>query len=146
MQLHSVYYEINETSTLYILVMNLAKYGSLLSKMLRLDRTFMEDEVRTIMIQLVLSIDLMHRKGIIHRDLKPDNVLMLEEETLNVCITDLGMACRDTDIVSLKLRCGTPGFVAPEILRNSPASAKTDIFSLGSMFFTMLTSSLLFKG
>jgi serine/threonine protein kinase len=57
-------------------------------------RAFNEDEARTILIQLLLSIDLMHRNGILHRDIKPDNILMCEEDTLNVCITDLGMACR----------------------------------------------------
>lgn len=54
------------------------------------------------MIQMLLSVDLMHRKGIVHRDLKPDNVLLLEEDSLSVCVTDLGMACRTSDLVLLR--------------------------------------------
>ena len=98
------------------------------------------------MIQLLLSVDLMHRNGIVHRDLKLDNVLMLEEETLNICITDLGMACHISDTESLLSKCGTPGFVAPEIFKGRGASFKSDIFSLGSVLFTLLTGRLLFSG
>ena len=97
-QLHSAYYERTHEKTKFILVMNLAKHGSLLHKLNTLGRRFTNEEVRTIMIQLLLSVDLMHRLGIVHRDLKPDNVLMIEEETLNVCITDLGMACKANDL------------------------------------------------
>ncbi len=93
---------------------------------------------------MLLSVDLMHRKGIVHRDLKPDNVLMLEEDTMNICLTDLGMACRTIDTEQLKSRCGTPGFLGPEVLKGKSASTKSDIFSLGSLMYSLLTRRLLF--
>ena len=78
--------------------------------------SFQEDEVRTMMAQLLLAIDLMHRKGIVHRDIKPDNILLLDYNDFSVCITDLGMACLLSDEEELKMKCGSPGYVAPEIL------------------------------
>ena len=86
----------------------------------------------------------MHRNGIVHRDLKLDNILMMEESTPNICITDLGMACHATNISSLKEKCGTPGFVAPEVLHGNGASYKSDIFSLGSLLYTLIAGRLLF--
>jgi len=60
-------------------------------------RKFTEDEIRNIMAQLLLAIDLMHRKGIVHRDIKPDNILITDIKDMSVRITDLGMACRLDD-------------------------------------------------
>ena len=88
----------------------------------------------------------MQRKQIIHRDIKPDNILITDIKDLSVCITDLGMACRLSDEIELRIRCGTPGYVAPEILRERKATTKVDIFSLGSLLFNMFTGLNLFRG
>lgn len=98
------------------------------------------------MAQLLLALDLIHRKGIIHRDIKTDNILIINEQDLSVCITDLGMACLKTDDEELKMKCGSPGFVAPEILKNEKATTQSDIFSLGSIFYRLLTGVSLFRG
>lgn len=97
------------------LVMKFAKYGSILKHLQGFQR-FGEDEIRSIMGQLLLAVDLMHRKNIIHRDIKPDNILVLDRHNLQICISDLGFSCWTFDFEEIALRCGTPGYVAPEIL------------------------------
>jgi serine/threonine protein kinase len=104
-------------------------------------------------MQLLLTVDLMHRKGIYHRDIKPENILILDKQELKVCIADLGLACRvsannNTDDVGqhLTFKCGTPGYVAPELLKGFAFSSKSDVFSLGCLFFNMVTGKMLFHG
>ncbi|TNV86128.1 hypothetical protein FGO68_gene14551 [Halteria grandinella] len=127
------------------LVMKYAKYGSLLKHILR-NQKFTEAQIRTIMEQLLLAVDLMHRSNIIHRDIKPDNILLMERENLKICITDLGLACRADDVKETNLKCGTPGYVGPEILKGLPFTQKTDIFSVGSFMYNLLTSNSLYQG
>lgn len=89
----------------------------------------------------------MHRKNIIHRDLKPDNILLIDKDVLQICISDLGLACRLDDAKEIGMKCGTPGYVAPEILRGIRLfTTKADIFSLGCFLFNMLTNTNLFQG
>ena len=98
------------------------------------------------MAQLLLAIDLIHRHGIIHRDIKPDNILLMDRTELKICISDLGMACLATDEAETKLKCGTPGYVAPDVLKGAQFTTKSDIFSIGSFFFNLITNGNLFLG
>lgn len=127
------------------LVMNYAQHGSLFNHLASISK-FSEADLRMIMEQLLLAIDLMHKREIVHRDLKPDNILVMDKEKLDVCLADLGLACRLDEKELLGKKCGTAGYLAPEILRGFSASPKSDIFSLGSIFYNLITGSMLFEG
>lgn len=86
-----------------------------------------------------------------HRDIKLDNILInrIEEEEFNVKIADFGLAVflpEGEPNPKLSEKCGTPCYVAPEILRDEGYDTKCDIFSLGSLMFGLLTGRYLFKG
>ncbi|MBL1142721.1 MAG: HDOD domain-containing protein [Proteobacteria bacterium] len=84
-----------------------------------------------------------HEKGVIHRDLNPSNILIDENDKPR--IMDFGISTftehntGDTNIV------GTVNYMAPEQLNNKPVGAWSDVFSIGIMFFEMLTGHSLFK-
>ena len=98
------------------------------------------------MEQLLLAVDLMHRSEVLHRDIKPDNILVLNKKHLKVCFADLGLSCKTTDTRRIKQKCGTPGYVDPDVLRGKRFSPKSDVFSLGSLLFNLITIKMLFQG
>lgn len=109
-----------------------------------------------IMTQLLLTMDFIHKKGVVHRDIKLDNILInnREDGEYKVKIADFGMASfiqvpetyNEGAGSLLYMKCGTPGYVAPEILRSEGYNSKCDIFSLGSLMFNLLTGFYLFSG
>lgn len=72
------------------------------------------------MRDLFSALTYMQDRGIVHRDLKPENLLLRSKDNdVDVVIADFGLAaCMPADGKLLKQNCGSPGFVAPELLRN----------------------------
>lgn len=74
----------------------------------------------------------MEQKSIIHRDMKPENIVFAEKGSLDMpVLIDLGFATFEKDFRLLFTRCGTPGYVAPEVLNDYDYNCKADVFSLG---------------
>lgn len=92
--------------------------------------------------------------GIVHRDLKPDNIMLCQIENKikpsDVRLVDFGLATR-IDGEHLYTRCGTPGYVAPEVIlatdddKNFKVSPKADVFAVGVMMYTLITGILPFE-
>lgn len=99
---------------------------------------------------MLLALDFMQRKKVVHRDIKPDNVLInsIEDQSeYEIRIADFGFAVFTERDQYLTHKCGTPGYVAPEMfLSEEGYSYKADIFSLGALFFNLLTGRYLFSG
>ena len=103
----------------------------------------LEDKL-AIMEQILDGLAFAHAKGVVHRDLKPGNVHVLPNG--QVKIMDFGLARRAQDGAATGVVMGTPYYMAPEQVRGERATARSDIFSLGAMFYEMLGGKRPFPG
>lgn len=103
-------------------------------------------------IQLASALQTAHEHGIIHRDVKPANVMLSENEGKESCfILDFGVAKtimgeQKSDVTRTGEVLGTPAYMSPEQCRSQALDARSDIYSLGCVFYEMLTGERLVKG
>jgi len=104
------------------------------------------NEAISIFRQMTAGLAAIHDAGVIHRDIKPNNV-MLDHSGPELCLSimDFGLARlygSETTVLSHGFIAGTPGYIAPELLRGDPPSQATDIFALGVLFQQVLIGDL----
>ena len=110
--------------------------GGELFQHLRKFRTFDEEKVRFYGAQIALGLEYLHSKGIVYRDLKPENILMDEEGYLK--LADFGMAKKLKDDEKAMSFCGTPEYLAPEVITMEGHDKNADWWSFGILLFEML--------
>ncbi|XP_075540266.1 phosphorylase kinase gamma isoform X4 [Dermacentor variabilis] len=111
-ELHDVF----ESTTFIFLVLELCRHGELFDYLTSVV-ALSEKKTKSIMKQLFEAVEFIHSKGIVHRDLKPENILL--DDDLNVKVTDFGFATQLAEGETLTELCGTPGYLAPELLKAS---------------------------
>ena len=92
-------------------------------------------------------LDFVHQKGIIHRDIKPENILFRKDDS--PVLTDFGVAKQlqtDTSLTMDGSAIGSPHYISPEQAEQKPLDPRTDIYSLGIIFYEMLTGQKPFQG
>ncbi|CAG9769040.1 unnamed protein product [Ceutorhynchus assimilis] len=100
-------------------------------------KTLTEPETRFYMAQIVEGVQYLHKHRIIHRDLKLGNLFL--NDVLQVKIGDFGLAARiEFEGERKKTLCGTPNYIAPEILNKKGHSFEVDIWSVGCIMYTLL--------
>ena len=131
------------------IVLELAQGGELFDKIVnKMNGKFDEREAKLHFYQILSAVKYMHDKNIAHRDLKPENILLCSRDDENpiIKVTDLGLSKFVDMHTHLKTFCGTPQYLAPEILTtkssNSPTACydlKVDMWSVGVILYILLS-------
>eukprot|EP01063_Lacrimia_lanifica_P033234 TRINITY_DN585_c0_g1_i1.p1 TRINITY_DN585_c0_g1~~TRINITY_DN585_c0_g1_i1.p1 ORF type:complete len:450 (+),score=216.44 TRINITY_DN585_c0_g1_i1:49-1350(+) len=139
--------EVLQTQKHIYIMLELVTGGELFEKIVQCKK-FEEDVARRYFQQLIMGVHYCHQQGIAHRDLKPENLLLDANDDLK--ITDFGLSNLQRGGVGgggtlLQTVCGTPNYVAPEVLKEKGYNGITaDIWSCGVILFVMLAGFLPF--
>ena len=137
-------FELFETEEHYCLVMENIVGGNLLNAINKMNK-IPENLAKIIFKQLIKTLQYIHSNGIVHRDIKPDNILLDLDNTIKIC--DFGVSKIIPEGQLIRDSCGTPAFVAPEILLDYPYDPyPTDIWSSGVVLYAMTTGFFPFRG
>jgi calcium/calmodulin-dependent protein kinase I len=122
----------------YYLVMERMRGGELFDRIVA-KAYYNEKEARDTCKIVLEAVGYCHKNHVAHRDLKPENLLLLsEDDDSAVKIADFGFAKKVYTHNSLKTQCGTPGYVAPEILEGTPYDERADMWSVGVILYILL--------
>ena len=136
-------YEVHETDSSIHLVMELIE-GDPLQKILKardFTTKYSDTQIIRMMQSILDALSYLALKGIMHRDLKPDNILVTKEGKIK--IVDFGLAAYIDEPEQIFQKCGTPGYIAPEVFKydqklpNTSYDASCDVFSAGCIFYYM---------
>ncbi|XP_054438348.1 serine/threonine-protein kinase 33 isoform X2 [Pteronotus mesoamericanus] len=138
--------QVFETPKKMYLVMELCEDGEL-KEILNKKGHFSENETRWIIQNLASAIAYLHNNDIVHRDLKLENIMVKSsfidannEMNLNIKVTDFGLAVKKhgRSEAMLQTTCGTPIYMAPEVINAHDYSQQCDIWSIGVIMYTLL--------
>ena len=118
--------------------------GEDLASLLRRIGRLPTDKALEIARQVCAGLGAAHREGVLHRDLKPANVML--DGRGRAVITDFGLAGLADQIQGLEVRSGTPAYMSPEQLAGREVTARSDIYSLGLVFYEIFTGKRAFEG
>lgn len=119
------------------LVMELVTGGELFDRIVE-KGSYTEKDASDLIRQILEAVDYMHEQGVVHRDLKPENLLYYSPNNdSKIMISDFGLSkMEDSGIMATA--CGTPGYVAPEVLAQKPYGKAVDVWSIGVISYILL--------
>ncbi len=122
--------------------------GKLLRTLLSEEGALPVDQAVRITLAICAALDYMHKRGIVHRDLKPENVMVDEDDRIK--LIDFGIAMKEDarrlTFVNMTSMLGTPDYISPEQVKGQRGDQRSDMYSLGIMFYEMLTGRVPFSG
>ena len=136
-------YEVFESESSIYLILELLEGGELFNR-LGSRAYYDEDKIITLMRNFISALCHLAQNNIIHRDLKPENILLRSKDNdTEIVLADFGLATQKLRIDQILFkRCGTPGFVAPEVLNYIENKCdfydeKSDVFGAGIIFYIL---------
>lgn len=132
-------------ATLYV-VLALATGGDVFDRLVQ-RKTYTEQFARDLAKVLLTTVDEIHSRKIIHRDIKPGNLLLKDEsDDCSILVADFGFAQHLNSEGFCKTRCGTPSYVAPEVILEVPYDTKIDMHSVGCVIYMLICGYPPFQG
>ncbi|EYC02768.1 hypothetical protein Y032_0098g3112 [Ancylostoma ceylanicum] len=141
-----------ETQTHVYLVMEYCNGGDL-ADYLSQKTTLQEDTIHHFVVQIARALEAINKEGIVHRDLKPQNILLCNPtrhsnppaSELIIKLADFGFARFLSEGVMAATLCGSPMYMAPEVIMSLQYDAKADLWSIGTILFQCLTGKAPFQ-
>uniref|UniRef100_A0A8D2L8J2 non-specific serine/threonine protein kinase n=1 Tax=Varanus komodoensis TaxID=61221 RepID=A0A8D2L8J2_VARKO len=144
-------YDFQEMANSVYLVMEYCNGGDLADYLHNM-RTLSEDTIRLFLQQIAGAMKVLHSKGIIHRDLKPQNILLSfpggkksNPSNIRIKIADFGFARYLQSNMMAATLCGSPMYMAPEVIMSQHYDAKADLWSIGTIIYQCLTGKAPFQ-
>mgnify|MGYP003681880752 CR=1 FL=1 len=137
-------YDVGEDNGKHYIVMEYVR-GLTLKELITKRGALMIDEAVYFAKQLTAALACAHNKGLIHRDIKPQNVLMKDDGTLKMADFGISLAENAIQLTGDNSVLGSVHYLAPEISKGEQASFQSDIYSLGIVFFELLTGDIPYK-
>jgi len=130
--------EIFETDETLYIVTEVVSGGELFDRIVE-KGSYSEKDAAMLIRKLIEALDYLHDKNIVHRDLKPENLLLKSKnEDTEVKLADFGLSKVLGNEVLMQTACGTPGYVAPEILKAEGYGKGVDLWSVGVITYILL--------
>ncbi len=138
-------YDVGEDNGIYYIVMEYIE-GKTLKQLIKKRGALTLSEAIDIMLQITDGISQAHDSYIIHRDLKPQNIMIKEDGTVKITDFGIAMALNSTQLTQTNSVMGSVHYLPPEQASGKGSTIRSDIYSMGILFYEILTGSLPFKG
>ena len=130
----------------FYFVMEIVTGGELFDRIVE-KGSYSEHDAKTLVKRILRGIAYLHADGIAHRDLKPENLLLKSKDNdYDVKIADFGLSSFISDNALMQTACGTPAYVAPEVLLNTGYDQEVDLWSIGVITYILLVGFPPFHG